>query len=267
MIHESMMRTIREQGAFVLLLGYAAGMPALVTVFGVWFLPQIVVLSEGAGGWAIPLFTVLTAVCLTLALMPASVMAALAGALFGIPGSLPAVISYLLACVAAFEIVRRSVQPAVQAAVRRSARGRAIQEELQQATLRIIILSRLSPGLPFALMNVVLGVSPVARSTYLWGSLLGMLPRTLVGVVIGAAAQAGLAAWKEGQVPRTPEGILGLALPILAVIGVVGLGWYGGKAIRRACLRPAYSRATAGKCSQASPYAIPAAPEPGEERS
>src|SRR3972149_6505185 len=110
MIHESMMRTIREQGAFVLLLGYAAGMPALVTVFGVWFLPQIVVLSEGAGGWAIPLFTVLTAVCLTLALMPASVMAALAmGCVDKVFDGL-LISRILLLSLPVIVIVRRSVQ-------------------------------------------------------------------------------------------------------------------------------------------------------------
>jgi uncharacterized membrane protein YdjX (TVP38/TMEM64 family) len=213
-------------------------MPALVSMVGVWFLPHIIALFERAGEWTIPLFTVITAVCLTLALMPSIVMAALAGALFGLPGLLPAVTSYLLACIAAFEIVRRSARPAVQAAVRRSSRGRAILEEFQQATLRIIILSRLSPGLPFALMNVVLGVSPVARSTYVWGTLLGMLPRTLIWVAVGAAARPGLAALREGQIPSTPEGILGLALPILAAVGVVGLSWYGGKAIRRALAMP-----------------------------
>jgi len=229
---------IREQWVFLLLLGYATGMPALVSVAGVWFLPHIIALFEHAGAWAIPLFTIIASVCLTLALILSIVMAALAGALFGLSGLLPAVASYLLASVTAFEIVRRSARPAVLAAVRRSSLGPVILEEFQQATLKIIILSRLSPGVPFALMNVVIGVSPAARSAYVWGTLLGMLPRTLIFVAVGAAARPGLAALKEGRIPTTPDGNLAIALPILAAIGVIGLGWYAGKVLRRALTSP-----------------------------
>ena len=228
---------IREHWVFLLLLGYAAGMPALVSMVGVWFLPHLIAPFEHAGAWAMLLFAVVTAVCLTLALMPSIVMAALAGALFGLPGLLPAIASYLLACIAAFEIVRRSARPVALAAVRRSSLGLAILEEFQQATLKIIVLGRISPGIPFALMNVVMGVSPVERSTYIWGTLLGMLPRTLIFVAVGSAARPGLAALKEGCISTTPEGILALALLALTAVGAIGLSWYAGKAIRRVCIK------------------------------
>lgn len=228
------MSSIKEHGVFPVLLVYAAGMPIFMSASGLWFLADIIEFFDNAGRWATPLFAVATAGALALALLPSLVMAALAGALFGFSGLIPAVASYLLACCAAFEVVRRYLQPAVQAAVQRSPRARAIQEKLQEADLRIIILSRLSPALPFSVMNILLGVSPLSRSTYVWGSFLGMLPRTAVAVAAGAGAQAALAALSEGKFPRSVDGDLDLALPGLAIVGTAGLIWVVGRAIWKA---------------------------------
>lgn len=221
-------------GAFALLLAYAAGMPLLAGVAGLWFLPEIVALFERAAAGAVPLFVLAAALAVALALVPATAMAALAGGLFGLAGFVPAIAAYLLACLALFEVVRRFLQPAVQAAVARSARGRAAQAELEQATFRIVVLSRLSPALPFALVSVLLAVSPVGRSTYLAGTLVGMLPRTAGAVAAGAATERVLAALGEGWRPAAGDGPLGPFLLAAAGIGTLGLLWYGGKALRRA---------------------------------
>ena len=211
---------------FALLLAYAAAMPLVAGGFALWFLPEIVVLFEPSSLSAIPLFAVITAVALACALVPSTAVAALAGGLFGAPGILPAVAAYLLASVALFELVRRFLQPAVQAAVARSPRARAAQAELDEATFRIVVLGRLSPVLPFALASVLLAVSRVARSTYVAGTLVGMLPRTVAAVAVGAAA--------ERAVAGTSDGPLGPLLLFLAAVATLGLAWYVGKAVRRA---------------------------------
>lgn len=210
--------------AFALLLAYAAAMPLVFGGFALWFLPEIMALFEQPSLWAVPLFALTAAVALALALLPATAVAALAGGLFGPIGILPAVGAYLLACLALFEIVRRFLQPAVQTAVARSPRGRAAQAELDEATFRIVVLSRLSPVLPFALASMLLAVSRVARSTYVAGTLIGMLPRTAAAVAVGVATERAVA----GHRP------LGLGLLILAALATFGLVWYVGRAIRRA---------------------------------
>lgn len=227
------MSRFKEQGPFAILVGYAAGMPLLVSGSGLWFLADIIALFESAGHWATLLFTVITAGAMVLALLPSIVMSALAGALFGIHGLIPAVASYLVACSVSFEVARRYLQPSVQAAVQRSPKARALQEKFQEATFKIIVLSRLSPAIPFAVMNILLGVSPLPRSTYLWGSFIGMLPRTGVAVATGAGAQAALVALSEGNLPRL-DGPLDLALPLFAAIGTAGLVWFVGSAIWKA---------------------------------
>jgi uncharacterized membrane protein YdjX (TVP38/TMEM64 family) len=195
----------------------------------------VIAFFENAGRWAVPLFALVTAAALALALLPSLVMSALAGALFGLPGIIPAVGSYLLACALAFGVVRRFLCPSVQAAVQSSSRARAVQQELQQATLKIIVLSRLSPTIPFAVMNILLGVSPVSRRMFLLGSFLGMLPRTAAAVMIGAGAQAALVTLRAGEFPRTVSGVLDfVALPLFAAIGTAGLIWVVGRALWRA---------------------------------
>jgi uncharacterized membrane protein YdjX (TVP38/TMEM64 family) len=224
---------------FALLLAYAAAMPLVAGSVAFWFLPEIVAFFDQSRPWGVPLFAVLAAVVLAVALVPSTVVAALAGGLFGPLGVLPAVGAYLLACVALFELVRRFLQPAVQAAVARSPRGRAAQAEFDHATFRIVVLSRLSPVLPFALASVLLGASTVARSTYVAGTLVGMLPRTVAAVLVGAAAERALAGMREGWLrdgglPVVGDGPLGPVLLVLAVLATLGLVWFAGKAIRRA---------------------------------
>jgi uncharacterized membrane protein YdjX (TVP38/TMEM64 family) len=221
-------------GVFALFLVYTAAMPVVAGAFGLWFLPDIVALFERSSVWAVPLFAMISAVALALALAPATAMAALAGALFGPLGLLPAIGAYLLASLALFEVVRRFLQPAVQAAVLRSPRGRAAQAELEQATFRIVVLSRLSPVLPFALASVLLAVSRVGRPAYVAGTLAGMLPRTAAAVAVGVAAERALSGLREGWVPAAGDGPLGPALPVLAAVATAGLVWYAGKAMWRA---------------------------------
>ena len=220
--------------AFALLLGYAAAMPLVVGGFALWFLPEIVALFAGPSMWTVALFALITGAALALALVPSTAVAALAGGLFGALGIVPAVGAYVLACLALFEVVRRFLQPAVQAAVARSPRGRAAQAELEQATFRIVVLSRLSPVLPFALASMLLAVSTVARSTYVVGTLVGMLPRTTAAVLVGAVTERAVAGVREGWLPGPGDGPLGPALLVLAALATLGLVWYAGRAIRRA---------------------------------
>ncbi|MFC7667742.1 VTT domain-containing protein [Hymenobacter humi] len=55
----------------------------------------------------------------------------------------------------------------------------AVLEELQHQSWQLIILTRLSPVLPFALMTFVLAIVGVPRRRFLIASVVGMLPRSL----------------------------------------------------------------------------------------
>ena len=63
-----------------------------------------------------------------------------------------------------------------------------VMNNLKKDELNIIILSRLSPALPFAMMNVLLSYLKAGMKNFMLGSLIGMLPRTLVSIWIGMQA-------------------------------------------------------------------------------
>lgn len=223
-------------GAFALLLAYATAMPLVGSGLALWAAPAADAQLREAGLWAMPLFAVIAGVTLAAALIPATLVAALAGAVFGVPGLAVAVASYAAASVLAFEVVRRLLQGPVQRAIARSARARAAQGELARATFRVVALSRLSPVLPFALVNVLLAVSPVPRLVYVAGTLVGMLPRTTAAVLAGVAARSALAALGKGL--PAAEGPLGSVVLAVAVAATAGLAWYVARAVRRALAVP-----------------------------
>lgn len=76
-----------------------------------------------------------------------------------------------------------------------------------------IAMCRLSPALPFGVMNYVLGMINVPIQTYLWGGFLGMLPRTLFFTWVGARTVAFV---RHPQL-MWHEYILGAALAFLTI--------------------------------------------------
>jgi uncharacterized membrane protein YdjX (TVP38/TMEM64 family) len=203
-----------------LLLGWAAVTPLLLAPVVLWLAPRALAAAEAAGGWAPVAYVAVVPPLLALALVPASLAAALAGALFGPAGLLPAAAAYLLAAWAAREAVRRPLRDAVQGAIARSPAAAAFQAELTRADFRLVVLSRLSPTLPFAFWNVLLALAPVPGRTYLAGSLLGMLPRTAAAVLVGAAA--GPVIESLGDAPGRLAGPGGWWLP---AVGLLATAW------------------------------------------
>jgi uncharacterized membrane protein YdjX (TVP38/TMEM64 family) len=109
-------------------------------------------------------------------------------------------------------------------------KAEAVLKELQTETLPLIILVRLSPVLPFALMTFVLAAVRVNFQRFLLGSIFGMLPRTLFFYWLGTRA-AGLA-----ELLHHPESTsLGQWLVIgLVIASGAGLFILINQAVRRA---------------------------------
>lgn len=68
-------------------------------------------------------------------------------------------------------------------------RAKQFIARLKTGELGIIVMSRLSPVLPFAMMNVVLAILRVDLKKFIWAGFLGMLPRTVTAVWVGNRAQ------------------------------------------------------------------------------
>jgi uncharacterized membrane protein YdjX (TVP38/TMEM64 family) len=86
----------------------------------------------------------------------------------------------------------------------------------------VVLLSRLTPALPFFLLNYAFGVTSVKLREYVLGSWLGMIPATLAYVYAGSVA-ANLAQALSGQIKLGPSAWALLGVGFAATIGVVVL--------------------------------------------
>lgn len=140
---------------------------------------------------AMPLAFVVVHVCASLIFVPRSVMAVVAGAVFGVGwGALWSITGAMAGALAGFAIARfvnaglvsADHVPGVGPLVQRAAAG----------GWRLVMVCRLIPVLPHALVNYVFGLSRLSMGQYALGSLLGMLPQTMAFAQLGDAGAAAL---------------------------------------------------------------------------
>ena len=121
-------------------------------------------------------------------LMPCFLLTFAAGALWGVRlGVLFVMLGASLGAVAAFLCGRYLVRGLVQNYVDRHPRLAAIDRAVESEGLRLVLLLRLSPVVPFILLNYVLGVSRLRLRDFV-GGLIGMLPTVAMYVYTGMVA-------------------------------------------------------------------------------
>ena len=144
--------------------------------------------SAGVVGFTIA-FTILGA----LALAPTYSTSIIAGWTFGFAIGFPAVVigtvgGATLCYVAARWLAAERVHSTFEDHPRWEVVRRALAEEKPLKTLWIVFLMRLSPVLPFGTTNVLMSTCGVPLSIYVFGTMLGLMPR--MGLVALAAAGA-----------------------------------------------------------------------------
>ncbi|WP_223651753.1 TVP38/TMEM64 family protein [Hymenobacter psoromatis] len=139
------------------------------------------------------LYFALAGLTMALALTPTTFVAIISGYYFGWAGLPGMVAAYALAAALGYELARRLDHGKLRAVLHHFPKAEAVLAELQSQSWSLIILTRLSPVLPFALMTFVLAIVGVARQRFLAASVLGMLPRSLFFYWLGTKAPAVLA--------------------------------------------------------------------------
>lgn len=86
----------------------------------------------------------------------------------------------------AFLLGRTVARAWVSSRVAANARVAAIDRAVGREGLKIVLLTRLSPVFPFNLLNYAFGLAQVSLRDYVLGSLVGMLPGTLMYVYLGS---------------------------------------------------------------------------------
>lgn len=148
----------------------------------------------------------------------------------GLPGMIA---SYALAAALGYELARRLDQDKLRGFLHRFPKADAVLAELKNQSWQLILLTRLSPVLPFALMTFVLAIVGVPRGRFLGASILGMLPRSLFFYWLGTKAPDVLALLRDPD-----EGTLSkLVLLALVVASVMGLYVVFNRALQRVLRR------------------------------
>jgi uncharacterized membrane protein YdjX (TVP38/TMEM64 family) len=142
---------------------------------------------DGLGFWG-PAVFVLGYVIAVVAFVPASLLTLGAGAIFGIAHGViyvfaAATVGSCLAFLVSRYLARSSVEKMLAGKPKFSAIDRAVEAE----GLKIVFLLRLTPAVPFNLLNYALGLTRVRFADYGIASV-GMLPGTLLYVYTGKLA-------------------------------------------------------------------------------
>lgn len=134
--------------------------------------------------------------CLTmgLALTPTSLMALLAGYFIGFSAFPGVIIAYTFASLVGFQLTHWMDRGALirtldQLPPKQALLAQQIREGIAANQFGLTALARMSPVLPFTMMNVLLSLAGVSLRNYLLGGGLGMLPRTFFLMWVGNQAQ------------------------------------------------------------------------------
>jgi len=171
-----------------------------------------------------PLVFVLGYAAAVVAFVPGSALTLAAGAIFGVAkGTALVFVAAVLGSAAAFLVARYFARGAVERRIAGSAQFAAIDRAIGREGRKIAFLLRLSPAIPFTLLNYALGLTRIRFADALLASL-GMLPGTLLYVYLGSVAgDAASASAGDAELGRTLVKAVGLAATALVTIYVTVL--------------------------------------------
>lgn len=150
------------------------------------YLLNLVSWIRGAGWYGIAIF-ILAYVAAAVSFLPGSILTLGAGFAYGVGiGTAVVVVAANTAAVLAFLLGRTVAREWVAGKIEGNVRFAAIDRAVGREGLKIVLLIRLSPIFPFNLLNYAFGVTKVSARDYILGSLVGMLPGTVMYVYLGS---------------------------------------------------------------------------------
>lgn len=172
---------------------------------------------ESLGHWGALLF-ILVYIAATVILIPGSILTLGAGAVFGLwKGFFLVSFASTLAASAAFLVGRYLARDWIRQRIGSDSRILAIDAAIGRDEWKIVGLTRLSPLIPFTLLNYALSLTQVRFSRYVLASWIAMIPGTFTYVYLGALGRIG------ARVEKSAGEWLLLFLGLLATIAVTVL--------------------------------------------
>lgn len=173
------------------------------------------------------LIWVCAAVVIGMGLFPSTLTAIIAGFFYGWQGFWVICFVYMMASVIGYGIALANKGFFSEMLTKKKKVG-LIVTELKKKPFLLISLLRISPVLPFAWCNYLLGILEIPFSTYFYSTLVGMLPRTILSVWVGVEIVDLLEVNElNDQVIYKIGGI------VLLLLSSFGLGFLGNKVFKK----------------------------------
>mgnify|MGYP001949666108 CR=1 FL=1 len=149
--------------------------------------------------WQWALFFIGSIVTMGLAITPTTFIAVVCGYFFGFNSIFIIVLCYQLASFIGYYLSKIVDEGFLVLLISKYPKAEPFFENIKEKQFAVTFLARISPALPFGLMNVVLALAQVRLRAFFWGGLFGMLPRTLFFVWVGSQANALIEALQSNQ--------------------------------------------------------------------
>jgi uncharacterized membrane protein YdjX (TVP38/TMEM64 family) len=225
------LRELFQKNASTLLsMVFLSGMPLLgvsLVSFVLYRNPSLLV--DLSFGQSLLYFGVLSFL-MTFALMPTTIAVLLTGYYFGwvgLPGMLGA---YALAAFIGYRVASSLDHGKMISFLHHFPKADAVMQELKSDSWQLILLMRISPITPFALMTFVLAVMRVDQRRFLAASVVGMLPRSLFFYWLGTKAQDVFTLLEDPDTGTTGK----LLVFGLVAVSLFGLYFLFNRALKRA---------------------------------
>ncbi len=204
-----------------LLLAVVAGLVGLGRIFGDR-LPLFTQWVRDQGSLGPAVFVAGYALA-TVALVPGSILTLAGGAIFGLgEGAALVFLGAVAGSSLAFLVARYLARGPIERRLAREPRFAAIDDAVGRGGRKIVFLLRLSPVVPFSLLNYALGLTRVRFADYILGSF-GMIPGTFLYVYYGRLA-GDVAALSSGAPAPRGAGywlVLGVGLVATAAVTIL----------------------------------------------
>ncbi len=223
------------------------------------YLSAVLAYVESIGSWG-PVLLAATYVVACVLLLPGSILTLGAGVLFGVVrGTITVSIGSVVGATVAFLVGRTFLRGWIERRIASDGRFAAIDRAVGEHGAKIVLLLRLSPVIPFNLLNYALGLTRVRFRHYVLASWIGMLPGTLMYVYLGSALKS-LADVANGS-PKggTLQSIFFLVGLVMTVVATVVVTRIARRALAEAISDTAVPEEPPAPCSAnvAQPSAVP----------
>ncbi|QMU29781.1 TVP38/TMEM64 family protein [Adhaeribacter radiodurans] len=208
----------KNLGTLVVMALLAVGPVLISSTVAVLLYQYQAVLQQLTFGQMVLYFMVVS-FTMAFALTPTTFVALVTGFYLGWNGFPGVVISYGVASLIGYGLAQIIDHGKLIRFISHFDKAAAVMEELKHQSWSLIILTRISPVLPFALMTFVLAMMKVEKKKFFLASIVGMLPRTLFFFWLGTQAQDIIALLQN---PDTGKGgqILIITLVLVSLFGL-----------------------------------------------